>query len=404
MKSDYWLLPDGMDELLPPSSWHMEALRRKLLDLFRSYGYELVSPPITEYLDALLTGTGNDLDLQTFKLIDQSTGRTLGIRPDTTPQVARIDAHQLHRDEPSRYCYIGTVLRARPAGFATSRNPMQLGAELFGHQGSQSDIEIIDLMLCALEVAGIPSVSLDLGHVGIFRGLAQTAQLDRATEHFLFDALQRKAIPEIQECVHALTLPATQREAFIRLALLSGGSEVLDEARNLLGPLNIQSVNQALDTLSEIARHLATHRPNTPIHFDLAELHGYAYKTGVVFAAFVPGCGSEIARGGRYDDIGSHFGHARPATGFSADLKTWVRLAAPENAASAERAFAELIYAPCSTVTDAALLALPDTVKRLRESGRRVVSGLQGQSGTAQSMGCTHQLVNIDNQWVVKSI
>lgn len=392
MKSDYWLLPDGMDEVLPPLSWHMETLRRDLLDLFRSYGYELVSPPLVEHLQALMTGTGNDLDIQTFKLVDQWTGRSLGIRADMTPQVARIDAHQLQRCEPSRYCYVETILKARPKGFSVSRNPRQLGAELFGHHGIQSDVEIIELMLRSLAVAGVESVHLDLGHVGIFRGLARAAQLSAADEQFLFDALQRKAIPEIEARVRGWKLDPLLACAFPKLAMMSGDRHILDEAKKSLSPLKIQTVDNALTTLCNIESHFRQRMPSTELNFDLAELRGYGYKTGVVFAALAPGYGSEIARGGRYDDIGQHFGQARPATGFSADLKVWAKLSSRCCAADQN----ELIFAP-----DLQSEVLQSTVDQLRKQGKRVVSQLQGQTGTAQSMGCSHHLIERDGQWVV---
>jgi ATP phosphoribosyltransferase regulatory subunit len=394
MRPDFWLLPDGMNEILPPDTYFVEQLRQEILTLFDTWGFNLVSPPLVEYLDALLTGTGNDLDLQTFKLVDQISGRTLGIRSDMTPQVARIDAHQLKQSGPARYCYIGTVLKTRTSDFSSSRNPLQLGAELFGHQGAQSDVEIMELMLRTIQLAGIDSVYLDIGHVGIYRSLAREAELDSWQEHTLFDALQRKALPEIHQMVRSLNIHPSLANALNELAMLSGGEAVLAEAGTLLRPLNVQGVNLALDHLEEIRSCLKVRIPEVPIHFDLSELRGYAYKTGTVFAAFVPGVGREIARGGRYDEIGKLFGQARPATGFSADLKTWVSLSsrAPQEKSPA-------IFAPA--VDDG---ELGKQIKQLRSEGKRVIQQLPGQTGHAEDAGCSEILVKQGESWNVISV
>lgn len=228
--NDAWLLPEGIEELLPPQAERLERLRRDLIDQLHSWGYELVVPPLIDYLESLLTGTGNDLKLQTFTLTDQISGRQMGIRADMTPQVARIDAHQLGRETPTRLCYLGTVLHTRPDGFAGGRSPLQCGAELYGSDSVESDIEVIRLMLATLEKTGIKQAHLDLAHVGIFRGLVQQAGLNAQQEGELFDALQRKAVPEINNLLDSWTL-ATEQAAMLRaLVDLNGGSEVLNNA------------------------------------------------------------------------------------------------------------------------------------------------------------------------------
>jgi len=398
MESDRWLLPAGIEECLPGEAARLERARRALLDLFASWGYELVVPPLIEYLESLLTGTGPDVDLQTFKLIDQLTGRLMGVRADMTPQVARIDAHHLRRDAPVRLCYLGTVLHTRPDGFSGSRSPVQLGAELYGHAGVESDCEVILLMLQTLAAAGVRGVHLDLGHAGIFRALARDAGLGEEVEASLFDALQRKARSEIDALLagHAAADETAARIA--ALAVLNGGPEVLDEARGLLLGASPEA-NRALAHLAAIAEALGRHAGAVPLHFDLAELRGYRYERGVVFAAFVPGHGQEIARGGRYDGLGAEHGRARPATGFSTDLKTLVALGtAPAGPASGA--------VPASGVLAPSLggPALEEAVARLRAGGERVVRELPGQAGGAAEVGCDRMLVERDGRWVVESV
>ena len=309
----------------------LECARRELLDLFSRWGYALVMPPFIEYLESLLTGSGTDLDLQTFKVTDQLTGRMMGLRADMTPQAARIDAHPLQRDEPSRLCYMGTVLHTRADGFGSSRSPLQVGAELFGHAGVDSDVEILSLVLECLSLMKIPDVHIDLGHVGIFRGLALEAGLSRQQESDLFEALQRKAVTEIDEILVSSSADEAQSKRLAALSTLNGGREVLDAARDQLAGAS-DNVLMALDNLCEIAALLEQGNSGLSLNFDLAELRGYNYQTGMVFAIFVPGCGEEIARGGRYDAIGEVFGRARPATGFSTDLKTLLDLGQREYA------------------------------------------------------------------------
>lgn len=389
--NDHWLLPEGIEELLPEQAQLVERLRRSVLDCYDRWGYELVMPPFVEYLDSLLTGTGADLDLQTFKVTDPLTGRLMGIRADMTPQAARIDAHQLQREAPVRLCYLGTVLHTRPEGFTRSRAPLQIGAELYGHGGIESDLEILELMLETLRLMGISEVYVDLGHVGIFRNLARWARLAPEAETILFEALQRKAVPEISTLLAGLHLSAVQRNALQALAGLHGGPEVFEQARALFAQAGA-AVNQSLDELAGLADAVARRQPQLALHFDLAELRGYNYQNGIVFAAFVPGHGQELARGGRYDGIGRVFGRDRPATGFSTDLKTLVECSTALPAPPVRR----VIYAPA----DDGLAGLSAAVAALRAQGDRVIHCLPGQAGDAQAMGCTHELRRQQDQWV----
>lgn len=391
-KKNCWLLPEGIEELLPEPAARLEQLRREILDLYRGWGYQLIIPPFVDYLDSLLTGTGHDLDLQTFKLIDQMSGRLLGLRADMTPQAARIDAHSLQREAPSRLCYLGTVLHTRPDGFAGSRSPLQVGAELFGHAGAESDVEILQLMVATLGLTGIDDLYIDLGHVGIYRGLARDASLDIEQEAFLFDALQRKAIPEINEFLGTLDLSTAQRERLAGLATLNGDGDVLSRARELLTGSS-DNVMVALDNLQHIADLASQRLPEVTLHFDLAELRGYQYQTGVVFAVFVADRGQEIARGGRYDDIGKVFGVARPATGFSTDLRTLMELG--------NREWLPIpggILAPAEN--DA---TLEEAIAALREAGEIVIRQLPGQAGNVAETGCDRVLHREGSQWIVQS-
>ncbi|MCF6283020.1 MAG: ATP phosphoribosyltransferase regulatory subunit [Candidatus Polarisedimenticolaceae bacterium] len=388
MQNERWILPDGIEEMLPPQAQMLEQLRRDLLDHYKSWGYQLVMPPFIEFLDALLTGTGSDLDLHTFKLTDQVTGRQLGIRADITPQAARMDAHQLRCDHPSRLCYMGTVLRTRPDGFASSRSPLQIGAELYGHAGIESDVEILSLMIDTLVMSGVKDIHLDLGHVGLYRGLAQEAGLNEAQEAVLFEALQRKAETEINTLLATFDITTKQRDMFASLASLNG-NDAIERAHLLLAAAG-DEVKQALNYLQSVAERVKQRLPELPLHFDLAELRGYHFHTGVVFAAFVPGQGQEIARGGRYDAIGEVFGRARPATGFSADLKQLFQLGSAAGKIPSE----ERILAPASEEP-----ALQQKIAALRAEGFCVISTLPGQSGGAAEMGCSKVLEFIEGVW-----
>jgi len=389
---DLWLLPEGIEELLPPAAWRLEKLRRELLDLYDSWGYDLVIPPLIEFLDSLLVGTGNDLDLQTFKLTDQLSGRLMGVRADMTPQVARIDAHHLHSEQPARLCYLGTVLRTRSDGFGGSRSPFQVGVELYGHAGYESDLEVLSLMIATLAAAKVREVHLDLGHVAIFRSLVRQAGLTQQQENVLFEALQRKAVPEMQALLAGYALPAELSGMILALADLNGGPETLSAAKQALRAAG-EPVHQALATLERIATAMARLAPDLPIHFDLAELRGYRYHTGLVFAAYAAGQGQAVAKGGRYDEIGQSFGRPRPATGFSTDLRTLLVLG--NTAVQAPHA----IYAPHAD--DPALEA---KIAELRANRERVIRALPGLELDPQTAGCDRVLVFDDGAWRVASL
>jgi ATP phosphoribosyltransferase regulatory subunit len=389
---DRWLLPEGIEEILPAEARRLERMRRRLLDLFAGWGYELVMPPLIEYLESLLTGSSRDLDLQTFKLTDQLTGRLMGVRPDMTPQAARIDAHYLKRRAPVRLCYLGPVLHTRPDEFGGSREPLQFGAELFGHAGPESDAEILSLMIATLNLAGIPDPHIDLGHVGVFRGLVAPAEFDPEIEARIFDALQRKARPELEALLAAGDLAAEARQQLLALLDMCGDAAVLTQARARYRSAPA-AVQRALDELETVAHRVAK-QPGVPVlHFDLAELSGYHYYTGVVFSAFVPGHGRAIAKGGRYNGIGRAFGRDRAATGFGADLRQWLKLVT-----SVETPLAGIL-APA--LDDPALLA---EIARLRAAGERVVADLPGSDAKPADWGCDRTLVNKGGRWVVEKI
>ena len=384
-----WLLPAGVDEVLPPDAQGLEDLRRTVIDLFRGWGYELVMPPFLEYLDSLLHGTGPDLDLRTFKVTDQESGRMLGVRADMTPQVARIDAHRLAgRAAPVRLCYAGTVLHARASRVSGSRAPMQAGAEIYGHEGVESDIEAIGLMLEMLRRAGVERPHVDVGHLGVFRGLARGAALGGGAQGRLFAALQRKAQAEIEDLLDAVTAP--WRERLACLAKLNGGPEILDEAISRFAgePPVPREVETALADLRAVSGWFR--RLGETVHFDLAELRGYRYHGGVGFAAFVRGHGREVARGGRYDGMNAVDGRPRPATGFSADLRTLYRIAGRRPACGAG------VLAPWPGAAD----GIERAVRELRAAGERVVFRLPGQAGGPREHGCDRELVRTGSGWV----
>ncbi len=389
---DRWLLPEGIEEVLPDEARRLEAMRRQVLDLFASWGYELVMPPLIEYVESLLTGVGQDMALQTFMLTDQLTGRLMGVRADMTPQAARIDAHYLKREGPVRLCYLGPVLRTRPGELGGSREPLQLGAELFGASGADSDAELVALMVATLARVGIADPHIDLGHVGVFRALSAHAGLDAEREARVFDALQRKARSEL-EALLARDVAPQARDMLLALLDLSGGTEVIAQARTRFARAP-QAVREALDNLEAVAGLVALEAGMPPLHFDLAEVSGYQYYTGVVFSAFVPGHGRAIAHGGRYDGIGRAFGRARPATGFGSDLRQLLRLAAGV-AGGAPPA----ILAPVGE--DAELRA---EIARLRAAGERVVQQLSGTSIGAREQGCDRALVKRNGRWIVQSV
>ena len=308
-----WLLPEHIEDILPEEAMRIEALRRSILDLFFKNKYQLVMPPLVEFTDSLLTGTGHDLDLRTFKLVDQLSGRMMGVRADITPQVARIDAHLLNRAGVTRLCYCGSVLHARPAGPGATREPIQIGAEIFGHAGIASDLEIQGLLCKAVAAAGVKGARTEGGHVAVVRALVQAAGIGAELEGNLFEALQKKDLPSLKGLTRKLD--AKTRAALLLLPALYGGADVLEVAARKLPQL--PELRKALDTL----RALADACP-IPVSFDLAELRGYHYHSGVVFDAYCDGVGGTVARGGRYDEVGKAFGRPRAATGFSIELRS----------------------------------------------------------------------------------
>ena len=383
---DHWQLPDGMEEVLPGQAEAVEGLRRALLDLYRSWGYRLVIPPLMEFTESLLVGLGEDLDLLTFKLTDQFSGRTLGIRADITPQVARIDAHSLGESGVTRLCYAGSTLHTRPKSLMASRSPIQLGAELFGDDSLEADVEVVRLMLATLETAGLSGITLDLGHVGIYEAVLAAARLSREQEKTVFDALQRKSLPDLNLAL--VDVDADIAALIIALVDLHGDETVLNAARALFAEA-VPSALIGIDALQKVAFDLRRQSPELDIYFDLSELRGYHYHTGLVFAAYVSGCGQAMANGGRYNDIGAIFGRARPATGFNADLKSLMAMlptTAPEQRA---------ISAPAAGDP-----ALDLKVRELRAAGEVVVNCLSGSPDPQ----CDRHLVEHDGLWQLQSL
>jgi len=400
LKQDRWLLPEGIREILSPEALAIEYNRRTLLDLYYAWGYDLVAPPLVDFLDSLLIGTGHDLELMTFTLTDQLSGKQLGIRADMTPQVARIDAHHIKDDHPARFCYIGEVLNTRLEGFAQSRSPIQAGAEIYGHASYESDIEIIQLMVKTLDAVGIKNITIDLGHVAIFKALAQAAKLEKSDEEQLFDAVQRKAVTEMRTHLNALNLSELHKNNFLALIELHGSADILDQARQRLQG---DALLASLDDLQAIAKELKKSLPDVELFFDLAELRGYNYHTGVVFSAYTPGHGQAIAQGGRYNGIGALFGRARAATGFSTDLAHLVGLSGI-NQEVEKQLNSQAIFAPKlqdDNIVD--IKQLEAKIASLRNQGERVICELAGQSINLQQMGCNRKLEKQDDNWVVTS-
>ena len=384
-----WLLPDGVEEVLPGRARAIEQLRRRTLDVYQQWGYELVFPPLIEFLESLLNGAGRDLERETFKITDQLTGRLMGVRADITPQVARMDAHSLRDNAPTRLCYCSSALRTRPAVAGGTRLPYQIGVELFGHAGTDSDLEVISLLLETLKLAGLDqAIVLDLGHVGLFRGLLEACQLTEAEQYQLEDIYVRKARVELEAFVAEQALPGKAGDALLALPWLAGEASVLDQARVLLA--EFPAAMAALAELTELVEVLSA--KGVTLHLDLGELRGYHYHTGCVFAAYLPGESEPLAKGGRYDHIGEVFGRARPATGFSADLKM---LAARVAAEESLGILAE------GSLSDADFAA---AVAALREQGERVVLALPGADNDPKALGCQRKLVSAEDGWVLSDI
>ncbi|GHU03726.1 ATP phosphoribosyltransferase regulatory subunit [Betaproteobacteria bacterium] len=376
-----WLLPEHIADALPHEAARIERLRRMILDMFRAHGYEHVMPPMLEYLDSLLTGSGGDLKLRTFKLVDQLSGRTLGLRADMTPQAARIDAHLLNRQGATRLCYCGSVLHTLPASIAASREPIQLGAELYGYPGIEADIEVIRLMDKALRMAGAPATRIDISHAGVFRALSRAADLNEAAESKILQLLQSKDLPGLRD--YCIGIEEPYYSALLNLPELYGGIEALDAARSKLPAL--PEILTALETLRILQRAL----PELPLSFDLADLRGYNYHNGVVFSAYFQGFPGAIAQGGRYDGVGEAFGRARPATGFSMDLRAIASLSEREKPAVA-------ILAPYAAEDD----ILAARIEQLRAGGNIVIELLPGEIAGEGPL-CDRRLVQENGHWVV---
>lgn len=383
-----WLLPEHIADVLPSEARRIEELRRTVLDAARGYGYELVMPPLLEHLESLLTGTGHELDLRTFKLVDQLSGRTLGLRADTTPQVARIDAHLLNRDGITRLCYCGPVAHTRPAGLHGSREPLQFGAELYGHAGLEADLEVQDLALDSLRAAGVPGLVLDLADARIVRGLLAGVACDPARLNEVYAALAAKDGTALQALGSGFA--AEVRQGLQALTSLYGDGEVLDIAAVRLPQRPL--ITSALADLRRLAAHAAIAHPDVRVGFDLADLSGYAYYSGARFAVYGAGSSDSLVRGGRYDEVGAVFGRNRPAVGFSADLKEVVQRACPDGRRAAVRA-------PWGEET-----GLRAAVRALRAGGETVVCVLPGHEHEVQEFDCDREIVQIDGQWVVRPL
>jgi ATP phosphoribosyltransferase regulatory subunit len=387
-----WVLPDHIADVLPSEARHIEELRRSLLDTARSYGYELVMPPLLEHLESLLTGTGEALDLQTFKLVDQLSGRTLGLRADTTPQVARIDAHLLNRAGVTRLCYAGPVLHTRPDRPQSTREPLQFGAEIYGHAGREADLEALLLALDCLKVAQVSHLSVDMSDARIVRYLLSEASIQTVLPASqlsqIHAALAEKDASEL--AVLTKNLPKTARESLIALVQLYGDEKVLGEAKKMLQPANI--LLESLSNLKWLASQIADKNGDTKVTFDLAELSGYAYYSGARFAIYAKNAPDSLVRGGRYDEVGAVFGRNRPAVGFSLDIKELVSAVAPRPLKAAVRA-------PWGETA-----GLRAAISRLRQGGETVVCVLPGHESEVDEFDCDRELVEVTGQWVIKSI
>lgn len=386
--ADRWLLPEGVEEILPEEAKAIDTLRRRLLDMYSTWGYDMVIPPLLEYTDSLLIGLGRDIDLLTLKVTDQLSGRTLGIRADITPQTARMDAHSFDRQGANRLCYAGHVVHARPKNPLATRTPIQAGLEFYGEASVEADIEVVSLLLESLRLAGLPRLHIDLGHVGIYRAMAQDAGLSLAQEEAFFELLQRKAMTEIRSWV-ASNINTSSAAYFLSLPDLAGGTDMLAKARQVYGGL--PKALAALDQLDEVAKVIGQRYPEAELYFDLGEVRGYHYLTGMVFAAFAPGYGNPIASGGRYDHIGEVFGRARPATGFAVDITALSKLGLLGRSAQSAIAVVEN-QDPMQW----------QAVQQLRAKGERVVS--LTEAGLLEELGCDRQLVKQGDKYQVISL
>ena len=375
-----WLLPENIEDILPPEAQRIEALRARLLELYRVHGYLLVMPPLLEYLESLLTGTGEDLDLRTFKLVDQLSGRMMGIRADITPQVARIDAHLLNRSGVTRLCYCGSVVHTKLRSQIGTREPLQIGAEIYGHAGIESDLEVQRLLLRSLSVCGVQEARLDMGHVAIFRSLCKRGGVSQAIEADLYAALEAKDNPQLRILTKGLDVKT--RDALMQLPSLYGDRTMLRKAEKILPAY--PEIQGALSDIDQLSRD-----PEFPVSIDLADLRGYNYHSGIVFSVYVPGEPSAVALGGRYDEVGEAFGRARPASGFSMDLRDIARIG---SVPQPQRA----ILAPCSEDTD-----LASAIEDLRTRKEVVIIDLSGNEQFFAELGCDRALALMDGKWQV---
>jgi len=381
-----WLLPEYIEDVLPAEAARIECLRRTLLDLFRVHGYQYVIPPMLEYMESLITGVGHDLDLATFKVVDQLTGRLMGVRADMTPQVARIDAHLLNHQGITRLCYAGSVLRTKPDGLALTREPLQLGAELYGHAGVASDIEIQRLLIKALQAVGISQLHIDFSHVNIFGSLIEASAIPAQLEQDLYVALQSKDQSSLT--VLSQHLDKTTREALLRLTELNGDKTILLKAAKLLPA--IPAIQEALASLTQVSN--ALNDLDVTVSFDLSELRGYHYHSGIVFATYAQGYKGPLALGGRYDEVGQAFGRARSATGFSLDLRGLVTAMSPAKSAMA-------IFAP---ENDDQTLSVK--IDSLRAEGHIVIQELAGFESNLEELNCDRKLAHYNSGWHVVAI
>ena len=386
-----WLLPEYIEDILPAEALSIEATRRHIMDRLLVHGYQLVGPPLLEYVESLLSGSGDGTNLRMFKVVDQLSGRMMGLRADMTPQAARIDAHLLNRDGVTRLCYAGSVLHTVPSGLTRTREPLQIGAELYGHAGLESDLEIQRLMLQSLAIAGIEKIHLDLGHVAVFRGLVKGAGIPSGLETELFGALQAKDVSALKNLCAGLDkrVDKTARQALMLLPELYGNRKVLARARKFLPDYpEIQTALNQLETVSMELEPLVD-----ALAFDLADLRGYQYHSGMVFAAYAKGCPNAVALGGRYDEIGKAFGRSRPATGFSMDLRELSGLVKPDP-------YPKGILAPYKKNDK----VLEKKIGQLRNEGQIVVGELPGHEGSKDTSDCDRRLVSCDGVWRIEEI
>ena len=386
-----WLLPEYIEDILPAEALAIEATRRRVLDRMLVHGYQLVGPPMLEYVESLLSGSGGDLDLRMFKVVDQLSGRMMALRADMTPQAARIDAHLLNHSGVTRLCYAGSVLHTVPSGLTRTREPLQIGAELYGHDGLESDLEIQQLMLQSLSIAGITKIHLDLGHVAVFRGLVKGAGISNELETQLFCALQSKDVSGLKDLCNKLdkVVDKKVRRALMLLPELYGDKKILEDARKLLP--DFPEIQTALNDLESVSSELSPLVDT--LSFDLADLRGYQYHTGMVFAAYSKGCPNAVALGGRYDEIGKAFGRSRPATGFSMDLRELSGLVKPTP-------YPKGVLASYKKSDK----SLDKEIERLRSEGQIVVINLPGHQNDQDALDCDRQLVMDQGVWKIEKI